>query len=129
MRYLLVPFFTLLLLCGVVLSLAYSMLMGMYMPYINFLISLILMIGYIYSCVKNKIKSIWLIIFIFIILIWVPISYDEGIGIGYMYSKGLFGEIKKMWLYLVPVSVLTLLGLSAIHFCVAELKIILSEKL
>ncbi|WP_287906388.1 hypothetical protein [Acinetobacter sp.] len=102
---------------GVFLTFLHSLIIGLYMPYLNFYINVILLIFYLYASKKENKKLFYFISFSFIFIIWIPVYYHDGrLGFGYLYSKSFFKEMKDGWIYLLLASLITIFGLFLIEF-------------
>jgi len=102
---------------GIILILFHSIIMGLYMPYLNFFINIILITVFLYASAKEHKILLYLISFILMFLIWVPVYYSGGdFGFGYLYSKSFFLEMQEAWVYLLPTSFITLVGIFLIKF-------------
>ncbi|MCV2443958.1 hypothetical protein [Acinetobacter bereziniae] len=102
---------------GVFLTFLHSFIIGLYMPYLNFYINIILLFVYIFSSIRGNKKLFYFVSFLFVFIIWIPFYYhDSRFGFGYLYSKSFFKEMKEGWIYLLPASLITIWGLFLIEF-------------
>lgn len=102
---------------GVFLTFLHSFIIGLYMPYLNFYINIILLFVYIFSSIRGNKKLFYFVSFLFIFIIWIPFYYhDSRFGFGYLYSKSFFKEMKEGWIYLLSASLITIFGLFLIEF-------------
>ncbi|WP_336033535.1 hypothetical protein [Acinetobacter bereziniae] len=102
---------------GVFLTFLHSFIIGLYMPYLNFYINIILLFVYIFSFIRENKKLFYFVSFLFVFIIWIPFYYhDSRFGFGYLYSKSFFKEMKEGWIYLLSASLITIFGLFLIEF-------------
>ncbi|MFW2096209.1 hypothetical protein ACG9ZL_08225 [Acinetobacter sp. ULE_I057] len=102
---------------GIFLTFLHSLIIGLYMPYLNFYINIILLFFYLCASKKENKKLFYSISFLFVFIIWIPVYYhDSSFGFGYLYSKSFFKEMKDGWIYLLPASLITIFGLFLIEF-------------
>ncbi len=102
---------------GVFLTFLHSFIIGLYMPYLNFYINIILLFVYIFSSIRGNKKLFYFVSFLFVFIIWIPFYYhDSRFGFGYLYSKSFFKEMKEGWIYLLSASLITIFGLFLIEF-------------
>ncbi|MBJ8442768.1 hypothetical protein [Acinetobacter bereziniae] len=102
---------------GVFLTFLHSFIIGLYMPYLNFYINIILLFVYIFSSIRGNKKLFYFVSFLFVFIIWIPFCYhDSRFGFGYLYSKIFFKEMKEGWIYLLSASLITIFGLFLIEF-------------
>lgn len=102
---------------GVFLTFLHSFIIGLYMPYLNFYINIILLFVYIFSFIRGNKKLFYFVSFLFVFIIWIPFYYhDSRFGFGYLYSKSFFKEMKEGWIYLLSASLITIFGLFLIEF-------------